>query len=280
MVRKQRVALTGTSGQLGGALERLVSPSCEVIALARPVVDITKWKSVRSAIVATRPHLVIHSAAYTDVDGCERDPDLAYRVNAIGTRNVCQAASLVGATVVYVSTNYVFSGKKADPYHEFDSTQPISVYGASKLAGEQEASRATDRCYIVRTAWLYATRGRSFVTTMQRLMSERSELTVVSDQHGNPTYADDLAATILTITQSCPFGIYHAVNSGVASWYEWSLEIQRLMRTDVLLRPISASEFPRVATPPDNGTMVSVGLQSAGIALPDWRDALQRCLLS
>lgn len=269
--------MTGSTGQLGEAIARLWQDRWDVVPMGGQSFDLTTWGSVRNGIAGIQPDLVIHAAAATDVDRCEADPGWAYRVNALGTRHVARAAAATGATLVYVSTNYVFDGAKTDPYHEFDATGPISIYGASKLAGELEARSAGD-CYVVRTAWLYGRIGRNFVATMRRLMDERDVLTVVDDQCGNPTFVDDLALAIEAVVRHGPTGTYHAVNTGIASWHDWAVEISRLTgaRTDV--RPIPGAEFRRAATPPTNGAMTSLALPALGIELPDWRDALRRRL--
>lgn len=278
MTRTVRVALTGASGQLGRALQALAPANWDISGTSSSEVDLRNWPAVRDWIAAVRPRLVIHAGALTDVDGCESRVEDAYAVNALGTRYVASAAARAGATLVYVSTNFVFDGTKPTPYHEVDTPNPISVYGASKLAGEVEASRAGSEVYIVRTAMVYAEEGRNFVNTMRRLMAERDELNVVADQFGNPTYASDLATGIIQLPSACPPGTYHLTNSGTASWYEWAEAVREIYGFSTRIRPIPASEYQRAATPPANGAMISLALAPAGIELPDWRDALRRCL--
>ncbi|HQX61898.1 MAG TPA: dTDP-4-dehydrorhamnose reductase [Thermomicrobiales bacterium] len=276
-MKKDRVAVTGSTGQLGESIVRLWADRWDVVPLGGQSLDLASWPAVRDAIAAIQPRIVVHAAAATDVDRCEVEPDWAYRVNAIGTRHVARAATACGASLAYISTNYVFDGRKPDSYHEFDSTGPISVYGASKLAGEIEA-RATAECYVVRTAWLYGRTGRNFVSTMRRLMAERDYLTVVEDQRGNPTFVDDLALAIEAIVTRGPGGTYHAVNAGVASWHEWAVAIAGLVGAGTEIRPIPGADYRRAATPPTNGALASLALPPLGVTLPDWRDALQRCL--
>jgi dTDP-4-dehydrorhamnose reductase len=275
---RQRIAITGATGQLGRALIECSPSHTDIVAVSRPDVDITDWKRVRSAIAIAAADIVIHAAAATDVDGCERDPQMAYEINARGSRNVAQAAALAGATLVYVSTNFVFDGAKTEAYHEWDVPAPISVYGASKLAGEREALTATPQCFVVRTAQIYAESGHNFVLTMRRLMEEREELRVVADQYGNPTYAPDLASAIFAMLANAPFGTYHLVNDGVVSWYEWATEIRSMTASSCDVVAISATEYQRDARPPANGGMISLMTGPLGISLPDWRDALRRCL--
>lgn len=274
----RRVAITGITGQVGSAFERLAPPGWEISGASSATVDVSSWETVRDWIAASRPHLVIHAAAMTDVDGCERNPYSAYRINALGTRNVAQAAERVGAMLVYLSTNFVFDGENATPYHEFDEPAPISVYGHSKLAGEREATAVSSPTFVARTAMVYDERGRNFVNSMKRLMAEREELRIVDDQYGNPTYAADLAAGLARIVDECPPGVYHLTNAGAASWFDWADEIRRTCKLDCRLVPIPASEYVRAATPPANGVMESLALEEFGIALPDWKDALARCL--
>lgn len=274
----RRVAITGATGQLGRALIERFSERWCIDPLDRATVDICSWHAVRDRIAWFQPDLVIHAAAATDVDGCEVRPAEAFAVNALGTRFVAQAAALVDAELIYISTNYVFDGEKTSPYHEFDHPRPISVYGASKLAGEQEARAATQRCHILRTAWLYSGTGRNFVQTMRRLMRERERLTVVADQFGNPTYVADLADAIGQIADRPVYGVHHVVNAGSASWHTWAAEIAALIHARTTLEPIPGSEWTRAATPPANGVLESLSLPALGIEMPDWRDALRRCL--
>jgi dTDP-4-dehydrorhamnose reductase len=273
-----RVVVTGARGQLGRAILELTAGRWTVIELNPPADDIRDWPALSQRIQAARPNLVIHTAAATDVDRCEREPDWAYEVNALGTRHVARAAAAAGADLISISTNYVFDGRLDRPYHEFDVPHPISHYGASKLAGETEALAATPSCWVVRTAMLYAREGRNFVNTMRRLMAERNELSVVADQVGNPTYAPDLAAAIIDLYARAPAGVYHIVNSGTASWHDWACEIARLSGYTTEIKPILAANYRRDAEPPANGALVSLALPHYGITLPDWRDALDRAL--
>lgn len=278
MTRKN-VAITGISGQLGRALKTLNPEGWEIHGVGSQQLDVTSWPNVKRWITDLSPDLVIHAAANTDVDGCERDPDQAFLVNAVGTRNVAQATELAGGRLCYISTNFVFDGESVNPYHEFDEPRPISVYGASKLAGEREALAACPDAMVIRTSMVYDATGRNFVNTMLRLMGERDELTVVADQTGNPTFAADLAQGIASLTdQGAPGGTYHMTNSGIASWYDWAIEIKRISGKSTTIRPISASEYKRDAAPPKNGTMTSLVLPQFGISLPDWHDAIDRCL--
>lgn len=277
-MRQRRVLVTGGSGQLGSAFQRIKSESWNIVPVSSAEMDIRHWPNVRDVVASVRPDLIIHAAAATNVDRCEREPEWAYLVNGAGTRHVAQAAARVGADLVYVSTNYVFNGRSEAPYHEFNVADPISIYGASKLAGEHEAKAATNRVYITRTASVFYETGTNFVATMRRLMHDLDTLTVVDDQFSNPTYALDLAAAIVDLVEVAPFGTYHVTNSGSTSWHGWATAIRDLTESTCAIEPIPASEYKRDAQPPMNGVMDSLLLQELGISLPDWHDALKRCI--
>jgi dTDP-4-dehydrorhamnose reductase len=278
MASRRRVVISGTTGQLGRALVAAQRDDWDILPLNRSDINLLDWPLVRDSIAAHTPDLVIHCAAVTDVDGCERDPQLAYQGNALTTRYVAQAAAACDAQLVYVSTNFVFDGTKPSPYHEFDDPAPISIYGHSKLAGEREALAATMRTFIVRTAMVFAPEGRNFVLTIRRLMAERDRLTVVNDQFGNPTYAPDLANGIVQLVDHAPYGVYHLTNTGAASWYDWARKIAAIDGSTTTIDPIPAADYRRDATPPANGVLTSLMLPQLGIELPDWQDALRRCL--
>ena len=277
-MRKRTVLLTGAGGQLGSALQSITPSDWEIVPFDSSALDIRNWHAVRDTFARVQPDLVLHAAAATNVDRCEREPAWAFEINALGTRHIAQAASFTDAALVYVSTNYVFDGEKPEPYHEFDRPHPISVYGASKLAGEQEALQAVQGCWVVRTASVYAERGTNFVATMRRLMNEHPRITVVDDQYSNPTYATDLANTIVNIVERAPFGTYHVTNAGSTSWHGWAEEIRKLTGAECEVAAIPASEYQRAAQPPANGNLESLALPAHGITLPDWRNALKRCL--
>jgi len=275
-----RVLITGGHGQLGRALVRTVPPGHEVVALGASQCDVTDPAAVRAALARVEPDVVVHCAAWTDVDGCERHPERAWRVNALGTQHVASACFAAGASLVYISTNYVFDGEQDEPYHEFARPHPLSVYGASKLAGEQAVRALCPRHAIVRTAMLYDATGRNFLTTVLRLAAEQPHLRMVADQYGNPTFVDDLARALWQLVERSAAGTFHVVNAGSASWYDWAQAIVETLQLPVAVEPIPASEYRRAARPPRNGTLMSLALPALGIELPDWRDALARCLAS
>lgn len=275
-----RVLVTGGHGQLGRALLRTAPAGMEVVALGSSDCDVTDPATVRAIVARIEPELIIHCAAWTDVDGCERHPERAWRVNALGAQHVATACAEAGTVLVYMSTNYVFDGERDEPYHEFDRPNPLSVYGASKLAGEEVVRALCPRHAIVRTAMLYDAHSRNFVTTVLRLAREQPRLRMVADQYGNPTFVDDLARALWQLVVQPAYGTFHLVNQGAASWYEWAVAVLELLDLAVPVDPIPASEFRRAARPPRNGVLTSLAAPSLGIIMPDWRDALARCLAS
>ena len=238
--------------------------------------DITDTSAVMSAVGESRPDAVIHSAAYTDVDGCERDPDKAYLVNGLGTWNVATACREFGAALVYVSTDFVFDGKKGEPYTEYDGTNPLGHYGASKLAGEKHVRELCPRHYIARTAWLYGEHGKNFPYTIMNAAKTRKELKVVADQIGSPTFTADLAATIRDLIGSPLYGTYHVTNKGSCSWCDFAKEILRLAGiNDVDVQPIKAEEWPSPTKRPKYSVLRHYSLELQGRDnLRSWQDAL------
>ncbi|HLG51860.1 MAG TPA: dTDP-4-dehydrorhamnose reductase [Chloroflexota bacterium] len=276
-----RIFVTGATGQLGHEIPGAFAGH-DIIPGIRPSFDLVDERSVRSAIEAAGPELVIHAAAYTDVDGCEGDPERAFRVNALGTRYVALAARDVGAALVVVSTDYVFDGTKGEPYLEWDEPRPLNIYGRSKLAGEHEALTLHGRCYIVRTSWVFSPNGRNFVKTMLRLGRERDALQVVDDERSSPTLASDLAGAIARLVTRPVYGIYHLSNAGSCSRYEFARETIQLAGLPTVVTPVSTAEYvarnPLPARRPANSTLRNLAGAALGIELPPWRDALRRFL--
>jgi dTDP-4-dehydrorhamnose reductase len=276
---KLRVFITGSTGQVGTELAAAFAGH-DIIAGVRPRFDLLDQRLVRESIIAAAPDLVAHPAAYTDVDGCERDPRLAFRVNALGTRYVALAAREVGARLVVVSTDYVFDGAKGEPYLEWDEPRPLSAYGRSKLAGEREALDHHDRCYVVRTSWVYRQGGRNFVNTMLRLGAERSEIGVVEDERGGPTLAGDLARAIARLVDRPLYGLYHLANAGSCSRFDLAQRAIARAGLPSRVRPISAAAFrqqyPLPARRPADSTLANVAGSAIGVQLPPWEVALDR----
>lgn len=273
-----RVLVTGGTGQVGRALVRLAPRAHEVIGLGAAECDVADDRAVARAFDGIRPDLVVHAAAMTDVDACEREPERAWQVNALGARGVAGAAAARDVPLVYISTNYVFDGEAPEPYDEDAPTGPLNVYGATKLAGEHAVRDLCPRHLVVRTAMIYDETGKNFVNTMLRLSGTGQPLAVVADQYGNPTYASDLAEALWRLVARPRFGTFHLINAGTASWYEWAVAIFELARQQPEVTPIPAGAFERAAQPPRNGALANRAAAALGVELPDWRDALRRCL--
>jgi len=274
---------------------RLLAPAgYEVHGLGRPDFDLSDPRSVHAALEVLRPAVIVNCAACTDVDGCESHADQAFRVNGEGPGALATAARDLDATLVHVSTDYVFAGDGSVPYREEDPTVPRTVYGRSKLAGEEAiVASGLERYFIVRTSWLFGPGGGNFVETMVRLANEREELRVVADQVGSPTYTGDLARAIFNLlaleegpeSQSghCPYGLYHFANSGVCSWHGFAETIVVLARESgepvetARVVPITTADFPRPAPRPAYSVLDTNKYRRAtGKKIPPWQDALQR----
>ncbi len=271
-----KIAIIGGRGQLGRTLERVLTPKYPITILDLPETDITQ-RSAIDTIVNLAPELVIHAAAMTDVDGCARDPDAAFRANALGTQNVALACQRANAVMLYISTNEVFDGAKDSPYLEWDEPHAINPYGASKLAGERYVQMLLDRFYIVRTAWLYARGGNNFPSKMIALAKEQGRLAIVDDEVGNPTYAPDLAHALAALIETQHYGIYHLTGEGIASRYDWVERILRLVGMgDVPLTRIKLADYQRASTPPRYGALANLAAATTlGIRLRPWREALE-----
>jgi dTDP-4-dehydrorhamnose reductase len=269
-----RIAITGAKGQLGRQLMAAFAGH-ELWGIDLPEEDITQAE-MSDRLAAWRPDLVIHAAAYTDVDGCEKDPERAFRVNAFGTQNVALAAQRAAATLLHISTNEVFDGTRRDLYREWDLPNPMSVYARSKAAGEQIVRDLLGgRFYIVRIAWLFGPGGTNFVTKILAAAAQSPALRVAADEFGNPTYAPDLAAAIVRLTATGHHGIYHLTNAGFCSRYEWAREIMRLAgRPDMPIAPILAADWPRPSRPPLHAVLANTAAAGLGIALRPWQEAL------
>ena len=265
-----RLLVTGAGGQLGLELaEVLPGRGHETVALSRTELDISDPDAVEDAVKVHSPDLLVNAAAYTDVDGCETETDLAYAVNALGPRNLAQVCERLECELLHVSTNYVFDGEADTPYEPFDLPNPISAYGRTKLAGEEYVKHLTRRWYVVRSAGVYG-RGHNFVRTMLRVAGERDVLKVKADEFISPTYARDLAEGIAGLAESGRYGLYHLTNAGSCSWYEFTQEIFRLVGVEVDVVPIPGSEYPLPAARPANGVLSSLG----SFELRHWREAL------
>jgi len=281
------ILVTGSDGQLGKALQEVL-PKRNCFFATREDFDITDRKQVVYQITSVRPAIVIHTAAYTDVDGCEENKELAYRVNVQGTENIALACQKIAATMIYISTDYVFDGRKNTPYNEEDKPNPLSVYGKTKLQGE-EIVKKLPKHYIIRTAWLFGA-GKNFVQAILKL-APKQEIRVVNDQIGSPTYALDLAKAIykiikisnLTFAQRASAAkaesqIYHITNSGQCSWYELAKEIAKLKGLKLKILPISSKKWKKIkpdsAKRPKYSVLATKKINSLGIKMRPWQEAL------
>ncbi len=269
-----RILITGADGQLGTALQRALTGH-DLIPVDLPAVDVTDRAAITAAVDAARAELVIHCAAYTDVDGCARDPLLAHRVNTLGAQNVALACQAAGIPLAHVSTNEVFAGDDPAGYEEWRPLAPRNAYGRSKAAAEVAIGQLLSRCYIVRTAWLYAPGGRNFVHAILRRARETGAVQVVTDEIGNPTYVADLAAAIARLVTTEQFGIYHIVNEGACSRWAFANEILRLAGLEhVTNTPILSSQFTRPSSPPPFGALHNRNGAAIGITLRPLSEAL------
>lgn len=274
-----KVAVTGSKGQLGfDVIKRLEELGIECVGADLPELDITDSESVGAFFTANKPDAVIHCAAFTNVDLAETERELCARVNENGTRNIARSAAEYGAKMMYISTDYVFDGKGDTPFETDCAKAPCNFYGESKLAGENAVFDECGKYFIVRISWVFGSNGKNFVKTMLRLAKEKSELAVVNDQIGSPTYTPDLSALLCDMIQTEKYGVYHATNEGFCSWAEFAAEIMKLSGASTVITPVTSTEYKAsVAVRPLNSRLSKSSLDSAGFArLPSWQDALER----
>lgn len=270
-----RILITGAGGQLGRALQETLGQTHTLLPLTRAQGDITDPRFV-SQVAAWKPDVIINTAAWTDVDAAEKDPEGAFAVNAWGAQNVALAARAADAALVHISTNEVFPGQPGVFYHEFDQVGPMNTYGRSKWAGEQIARALWPRHYIVRTAWLFFHRSHNFISKILAAADRFPRLRVVANEFGNPTYALDLARAIVRLIQTDHYGTYHLTNTGYCSRYEYARAILRLAgRDDVPVIPIQHHQWQRLATPPRHAVLRNTLGSRLGITLRPWEEALR-----
>lgn len=274
-----KILVTGASGQLGQYIQQFFfqsKNSFELFPFNKKTLDVTNLEMVLNKIEECRPDVIIHGAAFTQVDEAEVKIDKTYQINAIGTRNIAIASEKVGAKLIYISTDYVFNGKKSGAYNEYDVVSPLGVYGLSKKAGEDFVKSFSSRWFIIRTAWLYGAYGTNFVKTMLNLATKDEPLKVVNDQIGSPTYARDLVEFIFQLLQTELYGIYHVSNCGYCSWYEFAQSIFRAAGLNIEVNPCSSNEFPRRAPRPAYSVLDHMAIRINGFQdLRTWQEALQ-----
>jgi dTDP-4-dehydrorhamnose reductase len=295
-----RILLTGASGQVGGELLETLKPLGEVIAPSRAEMDLANAASVTEMIRSVRPRWIVNPGAYTAVDKAESEPELAYAINAEAVKVMGQEARAVGAGVIHFSTDYVFDGSGSAPYRETDATGPVSVYGASKLAGEKALAESGAGHFIFRTSWVYGARGKNFLLTILKLARERETLRVVADQHGAPTWSRDMARMTAEVIGQCEAaareqelsavlsdvgGIYHAAGAGETTWCGFASEAVRLQREKepgarfAEIEGITTAEYPTPAKRPANSRLDCGKLmEQFGWTMMDWRDSLRKVL--
>lgn len=260
---KKTILITGDNGMFGrDAAQLFLDSGYNVLQAGRDELDVTNLSQVKEFFAKNKINFVLHAAAYTKVDDAETNRDLAFLINAEGTKNVAIASNEKSIPIIYISTDYVFDGEKGAPYLTDDKTNPINIYGASKLAGEEAVKKENPKYYIARTSWLYGKHGKNFVDTMIALSKTQKSLKVVNDQFGCPTWTVDLADGVKNlIEKEMPFGIYHLCGSSVASWFEFAKKIFKILKIEIEVIPVVTSEFPRPAKRPrfsgmDNGALV------------------------
>ena len=281
-----RVVITGCNGQLGSELQELAPPSYQLIAVDIEQLDITNSQDVDAFLRSSRAQLVINAAAYTAVDKAENDQALAYSVNEDGAANLARTAKALNARFIQISTDFVFNGEQSSPYKPQDKPDPLSVYGASKLAGEQRALEEHPEALIIRTAWVYSRHCNNFVKTMLGLMSEREQLNIVADQLGTPSWAAGLAKVIWRFAElQSAQGIYHWTDAGVASWYDFAVAIQEdalsmgLLQRPCSILPINSEAYPTPAKRPPYGVLdKSSCWQATQLEPQHWRASLRAML--
>lgn len=275
-----KVLVTGIGGQLGyDIFNSLQSEHVDIYGVDKLRLDLSEFDKVKDYIMKLRPDVVIHCAAYTNVDLAEENESFCRLINVEATANIAEICSKINAKMVYFSTDYVFSGKGDKPHEVESPTEPLSVYGHTKLAGEREVLSRLQKCFIIRTSWSYGLNGNNFVKTMLRLGQSKSIVDVVNDQFGSPTYTKDLASLVIEMIETDKYGVYHVTNEGYCSWAELAEAIFDIAGYATKVVPIHASDYLTLATRPQNSRLSKTCLDESGFSrLPTWQDALNRYL--
>lgn len=284
-----KILITGCNGQLGSQIINILNQgkselgytndsykNVDILGTDVQELDICNLNDVKTYVLREKPDVVINPAAYTNVDACEENKDIAFKVNGIGARNLAIACEEVGAKLIHISTDYVFEGNGSEPYREYDLTNPQSMYGKTKHIGEEYVKQFCSRYFIVRTAWLYGYNGNNFVKTIIKIATNNDEIKVVDDQRGNPTNAEDLAHHILKLALTEEYGIYHCTGEGECSWHDFACKIVEYAGIKCKVNPCTTEEFPRPAKRPEYSSLDNMMLRcTVGNEMRNWEDALK-----
>lgn len=275
------ILVTGSTGQLGSdVVKELLKRGYSTLSPNRSEFNLCSEDSIRNYILNSNCEAIVHCAAYTQVDKAEDEKDLCIKINATATKHIVKCAKILDIPMIYISTDYVFDGTKDGEYTENDETNPINIYGESKLAGEKYVQEILDKYYIVRTSWVFNINGKNFIETMLRLSKANNQLSIVNDQIGSPTYTKDLSRLLVDMLETSKYGLYHATNEGYCSWYEFADTIFKLANINIDIRAINSNEYASRAKRPLNSKLSKDKLIEYGFKpLPNWEDALKDYLI-
>lgn len=275
------ILVTGSTGQLGSdVVKELLKRGYSTLSPNRSEFNLCSEDSIRNYILNSNCEAIVHCAAYTQVDKAEDEKDLCIKINATATKHIVKCAKILDIPMIYISTDYVFDGTKDGEYTENDETNPINIYGESKLAGEKYVQEILDKYYIVRTSWVFNINGKNFIETMLRLSKTNNQLSIVNDQIGSPTYTRDLSRLLVDMLETNKYGLYHATNEGYCSWYEFANTIFKLANINIDIKAINSNEYASRAKRPLNSKLSKDKLIEYGFKpLPNWKDALKDYLI-
>ena len=275
------ILVTGSTGQLGSdVVKELLKRGYSTLSPNRSELSLCSEDNIRNYILNSNCEAIVHCAAYTQVDKAEDEKDLCIKINATATKHIAKCAKILDIPMIYISTDYVFDGTKDGKYTENDETNPINIYGESKLAGEKYVQEILDKYYIVRTSWVFNINGKNFIETMLRLSKANNQLSIVNDQIGSPTYTKDLSRLLVDMLETSKYGLYHATNEGYCSWYEFANTIFKLANINIDIKAINSNEYASRAKRPMNSKLSKDKLIEYGFKpLPHWEDALKDYLI-
>lgn len=275
------ILVTGSTGQLGSdVVKELLKRGYSTLSPNRSEFNLCSEDSIRNYILNSNCEAIVHCAAYTQVDKAEDEKDLCIKINATATKHIVKCAKILDIPMIYISTDYVFDGTKDGEYTENDETNPINIYGESKLAGEKYVQEILDKYYIVRASWVFNINGKNFIETMLRLSKANNQLSIVNDQIGSPTYTKDLSRLLVDMLETSKYGLYHATNEGYCSWYEFANTIFKLANINIDIKAINSNEYASRAKRPLNSKLSKDKLIEYGFKpLPHWEDALKDYLI-